>query len=143
DVARGEDRVERRTALQQFRDRLHPALLARIGIDAQVLIGRDSGCSQRPAIPAPALEELRVAGLGRANESDPAPPLLKQMRRRVEPALFIVRRYGRAELSFGRRAPAHEMCAAFDQLLELGAVFEVVAVAEQDDAVGLVAVLII
>ena len=65
------------------------------------------------------------------------------MCRGLEPATLIVGRNGHADLSFAAGAPADEMRAAGDELVELRAIFEIVAVAQQDDSVGLAAVLIV
>src|SRR4030095_5360433 len=113
------------------------------GYAAKGLAGLEPRRAQCPAIAAPAFQELGIARLRCAYECDCAPPLLKQMIGGVETALLVVRRHGRSELPFGRRAPPHEMRAALDQLLELGPVLEIVAIAEEDDPVGLVAVFVI
>ena len=71
-----------------------------------------------------------------------AAALLQQVGGDVMPALEVVAA-DRDTGWPGRAAPAHEVRALFDQPLQAVARFVIVAVAEQDDAVGLVAVLVI
>ena len=92
---------------------------------------------------APAVEEFGVTRLRGADESDLSAPLLEQMLGRVEATLFIVGADRRPDLHFAGRAPAYEMRAALDEALKQRLVLEVIAVAEQDDPVGLAAVFVI
>ena len=96
-----------------------------------------------PAIAAPAVEEFREARLGGADEGDLCGGRSEAdaRSRRSRPAHCPIRPSCRA--ASAGRAPAHEMRAALDQLLQQGLGLEIVAIAEQDDPVGLVAVLII
>ena len=59
----------------------------------------DPGCSKGPAIAAEALLNLRETGAASADEGNPAAPLLKKVRRRLEPALLIIRRDRRSDLA--------------------------------------------
>jgi hypothetical protein len=143
DVASRENRVEIGIGANQLRGRCPSIAFAWRRIGAKLLVGLQSGRTERPRISTPPLLHFGEARAAGADKRDPPPALSKQMRRRFEPALLVVRRDGRADLAFGRRAPAHEMGAALDQFLEPRPVLEIVAVAEQDDSVGLAAVLII
>ena len=62
---------------------------------------------------------------------------------RLLPAVEVIAADRESRLPFHHRAPAHEMRALPHELLEAQAVFEKVAVAEQDDAVRLAAVLVV
>src|SRR5579863_1035912 len=77
-----------------------------------------------------------------AKKREAAATMVQQMLRRIEPAAEIVAADGNAGLSFQDRSPAHEMRALGDQLLQARTVFHIVAVAQKDDAVGLLAVLV-
>src|SRR5579863_3389335 len=77
-----------------------------------------------------------------AKKREAAATMVQQMLRRIEPAAEIVAADGNAGLSFQDRSPAHEMRALGDQLLQARAVFHIVAVAQKDDTVGLLAVLV-
>ncbi|KAG0921063.1 hypothetical protein G6F32_015282 [Rhizopus arrhizus] len=80
---------------------------------------------------------------GMAEEGDPAAALLQQVGGDVVPALEVVAADRHAGLAGQGGAPAHEVRTLFDQPLQAVARFVVVAVAQQDDAVGLVAVFVI
>src|SRR5206468_9511579 len=133
-IARCENRVEFDAALEQFGDRSAACLFAGIAVDPKPVIGLDPARVQRPAIAAPTLEEFRKSGRCRADKGNSVAALLKQVSGGVEAALLIVRGDDRAKLPGGGRAPAHEMRAARDELLQARPVIEIVAIAEQDDA---------
>ena len=78
-----------------------------------------------------------------AEERDLATTEAEQMLSRLLSAVEVVAADRESRLPFHHRAPAHEMRALPHELLEAQAVFEKVAVAEQDDAVRLAAVLVV
>src|SRR5262245_18729970 len=90
---------------------------------------------------AVALEEFRIVAGSVAEERNTAPAEIEEMARRLVSALEVVAADRDAGLVLEHRAPAHEMRALAHELLESCAVFEVIPVAEQDDAVRLAAVL--
>src|SRR3546814_14545249 len=78
-----------------------------------------------------------------AEKGDPGAAVRDQMLRGIAPARDIVAADRRADRIAVDRAPTHEMRALSDELFEPGAVQLVIAIAEQDDPVGLAAVLVI
>ena len=90
-------------------------------------------------IAAIALEEFRIVA-GRITEKRNVPAaLFKQMPGDRVTALKIVAANRQARLIGQHRAPAHEAGAVRHQLVELVTIGDVIAVTEQDDAVGLLA----
>ena len=90
-----------------------------------------------------ALEEFGIV-VGRMPQERDAPPSLRdQVRGDVVATLGVVatdRHPGRIRLD---GAPAHEVGTLLDQLLQPAARLQVVAIPQQDDAVGLLAVLVV
>ena len=97
---------------------------------------------QRPCVTAVALEELRILAGSGTQEGDVAAAEVEQVPGGVVTALVVVRAHRQPGLPGLHRAPQHEVRALSHQPLETLAVLQVVAVAEQDQAVGPVAVLI-
>src|SRR5206468_10010844 len=108
-----------------------PVGLVRSGVGLQLLVGSDTGRTQRPAVAAPAFLHFRKAGSRSADEGDGAPPALEQMGGRFEAAALVVRGYRRAEPAVAAASPADEMRAAVHELLKLRTVFEIVAVTQE------------
>ncbi|NJK42531.1 MAG: NAD-dependent epimerase/dehydratase family protein [Aquincola sp.] len=69
--------------------------------------------------------------------------MAEQMLADQTPAGEVVAADRHARLTGQHRAPAHEMSALLDQLLQLGPIVHIVAVTEQDQAVGLHAVFVV
>ena len=90
-----------------------------------------------------ALEEFRIVVGRMSEERDAATPLHDQVRRDVMAALGVVaadRHPGRTRL---HGAPADEMRALLHQPLQPAAGFQIVSITQKDDAVGLLAVLVV
>src|SRR3546814_11788984 len=77
-----------------------------------------------------------------AEEGVMPPPDLGQMRPRQLARADIVRPDGQPDAVVRNRSPAHEFRVHLDQMLKLGAIKLIVAIAQKDDAVRTVAVLI-
>src|SRR5438270_4087071 len=143
DVACSEDRIKIDAAGKQLFDSASAVGLVRRGIDLEALVGLDSRGVESAAVAPPPFLYFGEAGAGSPDEGDPAPSLLQQMGGGLEPATLVVRRDGHPNLPVAAGTPTNEMRAAGHELLELRAIFEIVAIAEEDDPVGLAAVLII
>ena len=98
----------------------------------------------RLAKPAIAILEFGIMARRFAQKRDPAAPLRDQMASGVAPAADIVapdRRIG--GLVRPHRSPTYEMRVLRREQIEPRAILLIIAIAEQDDAVGLAAILII
>src|SRR3546814_4132541 len=73
--------------------------------------------------------------LGVAQKGDAPPPDRDQMRARRLARTDIVGPDRQSDTVLGHRPPAHEFRVHLDQMLKLGAIELIVAIAEQDDAV--------
>ncbi|MCW0449567.1 hypothetical protein NB706_002401 [Xanthomonas sacchari] len=80
---------------------------------------------------------------GVAEEGDAAAALRQQVRGDVVPALEVVAADRHPRLPGQHRAPAHEVRALVDQVLQPLLRLQVVAIAEQDQPVGLLAVAVV
>ena len=118
-------------------------LLGAVGIDLQGRVHAESGFTQRAIAAAVTGEEFREVGGCIAEERDLAPPALDEVAPDQCTARGVVATDRDAGLSLQHRAPAHEMRALRDQVRQLALVGDVVAVAEQDQAIGLHAVLVV
>ena len=101
------------------------------------------GFVERAFEPRPALDEFGRSGADGAEERNLGAAASDQMLAGEIAAFFIIRANRRSNLAVARCAPPHEMRPLADELLEPRARGDVIAVAEQQDAIGLAAVLII
>ena len=142
-VAGGEHSVNLDAAIKQpAHGFLSGGLAGNGGVHAQLRIEGDASSCQGFAVAEVAFEELRTLQRAGADEGDSTTTQRQQMFGGDAAAVAIVAAHRQAVLVFDGRAPAHEMRAIGDHLFELAAVGEVVAVAEQDEAVGAMAVLV-
>ncbi len=111
------------------------------GIVLQARIRRQPAVAQCLHVATVALFEFRVVAGSMAQESDAPAALLKQVRGDVVAALEIVAAHRHPRLAGQGGAPTYEMSALLDQPLQALHRLVVVAITQQDDAVGLVAVL--
>ena len=81
--------------------------------------------------------------MGRPDEADALAAQTDQMTGDFQTAQKIVATKGQARLALAHRAPADEVGAFFRELFQAPAIFFVIAIAQQDHAVGLAAVLVI
>ena len=78
-----------------------------------------------------------------AEEGDAAMALQQQVFGQFAAGQVVVAADGDAGLYRKHRAPAHEVRTLLDQLVQAVRVIQVIAVAEQYDAVGLAAILVV
>eukprot|EP01136_Pigoraptor_vietnamica_P040754 Opistho-1_new@1133 len=141
-VACGEHRVETLAAFDQRPRGGIARILRRHRIALQRRVGFETRGAHRAAQSVVAVLEFGRMVRRIAEKGDAPPPDLDQMRARLLARADIVRPDGQPDTLFGYRAPAHELGPHLDQMLELGEVELIIAIAEQDDAVGTVTVLI-
>ncbi len=98
---------------------------------------------ERREIAAVAVVEFRIM-IGRIpQERDPRPPLRDQVPRRLRTARDIVAPDGQPGLVVPHRSPADEMRPLRHEVIEPRSIIRIIAIAEQDQPVGAVAVLVI
>ena len=142
-VAGRENGVEFDIAVEQLQRGLAPRFLARVGVDDEPRVVRDARFVERALEAAPARDEFGRARPDRAEKGDRAATAFEEVLAGEIAALFIVRPDRRPDLVGVRRAPADEVRALAHELLEPRARGDIIAIAEQQDAVGLAAVLIV
>ncbi len=142
-VARRDDGIEGHAARQQFVGRLKAGLLGADGVDLRGRINTEAHGADRFRIAAEAFHEFRVVVRAITEEREPGAPQAEQVTRRIVAAVKVIAADRQPGLAGQYGAPAHEMRAVFHEFFQARQVGQVVAVAEQDDAVRLAAVLVV
>ena len=142
-VGPGKDRVELHAARDQAARCLITRLLGRQRIDMQAGVDRVAGFAQHVGQAGITVAKFGIMARCVAQKGDPATSARDQMGARVAPAAPIVAADRHPQRMLVDRPPAHEMRALRHQLLQPGAIDFIVAIAQQDDAVGLATILII
>jgi hypothetical protein len=142
-VAGGDDGIELHAARQEFVGGLKAGLLGADRVDLRGRINCEAHRRDRLGVPAVALHEFRVVIGAIAKEGEPAAAQAEQVTRRIVAAAKIIAADRQPGLAGQHRTPAHEMRAVLDEFLEAREVGQVIAVAEQDDAVRLATVFVV
>ena len=143
EVAGRDDGIESNAARQKLFRRLKSGFFGGDGVHLQGGGGGDAGFHHGALVAAVAIEELRIVARGRTQERDGLAARGEQMPRDFVTALEVVAAHGDSGLALQHGPPAHEVCALFNQAHEARPVFFVVAVPQQDDAVGFAAVFVV